>query len=133
MTLKVLTSFTLWGMWSTPPVTTVRTYQDHDTLNVPGHPKIVFTPGHTYGHCSLHLPDRDVLIAGDAIVETDPYTQKPGPRIVCRADTADVEQNRHSLERLADLSAGTILTGHGRPITTGPKLATEAARKIPVT
>ena len=32
----------------------------------PGRPRVVFTPGHTYGHCALHLPDRDVLLTGDA-------------------------------------------------------------------
>ncbi len=132
-TMKVLTSFMAWGMLSTPPLSAVTTYQDNDELNVPGHPKIVFTPGHTYGHCSLYLPDRNTLIAGDAIVETDPYTQKPGPRMVCRAATANVEQNRHSLDRLVELSAATVLTGHGRPITDGLAAAVESARRIPVT
>ena len=75
----------------------MKTYQDNDTLDVPGHPRVVFTPGHTYGHCSFHLGDRDTLIAGDVIVATDPYVQQPGPRMVCRAATADVGQNRRSL------------------------------------
>ena len=131
-TTRVLASFIGWGMLLTPPVGQVRTYQDRDTLDVPGHPQVVFTPGHTHGHCSLHLPDRDVLIAGDAIVETDPYVQQPGPRMVCRAATADVGQNRRSLDRLAELSAGTILTGHGRPITGGTGPAVASARRIPV-
>ena len=131
-TVRVLASFTAWGMWSTPAVAEVRTYADHDTLDVPGHPKVVFTPGHTYGHCSLHLEGRDCLIAGDAIVQIDPYVQQPGPRMVCRAATADVAQNRRSLDRIAELSAGTILTGHGDPITTGTGPAVESARRIPV-
>jgi glyoxylase-like metal-dependent hydrolase (beta-lactamase superfamily II) len=33
------------------------------TLDVPGSPRVVFSPGHTYGHCALHLPDGDVLLA----------------------------------------------------------------------
>ena len=28
-------------------------------LPVPGSPHVVFTPGHTLGHCALHFPDRD--------------------------------------------------------------------------
>ena len=131
-TMKSLASFTAWGMWSTPAIAEVKTFADHDTLDVPGSPKVVFTPGHTYGHCSLHLPFRDVLIAGDVIVETDPYVQQPGPRMVCRAATANVEQNRRSLDRLTELQAGTILTGHGKPITGGTQPAVEAARRIPV-
>ncbi len=131
-TARVLASFTAWGMWSTPAVAAVTTFADGDTLDVPGHPTVVFTPGHTYGHCSLLVPGRDVLIAGDVIVETDPYVQQPGPRMVCRAATASVAQNRRSLDRLADLSVTNVLTGHGRPITTGMKGAVESARRIPV-
>ncbi len=132
-TMAVLASFAAWGMFSTPAIGAVTTYRDNDTLDVPGHPTVVFTPGHTYGHCSLHLPDRETVIAGDAIVQTDPYTQTPGPRMVCRAATANVEQNRRSLDRLADLSAGTVLTGHGHPITTGMAGAVASARRLPVT
>jgi glyoxylase-like metal-dependent hydrolase (beta-lactamase superfamily II) len=36
------------------------------TLDVAGRPVVVHTPGHTCGHCCLHLPDRGVLLAGDA-------------------------------------------------------------------
>jgi glyoxylase-like metal-dependent hydrolase (beta-lactamase superfamily II) len=35
----------------------------------------VFSPGHTYGHCALNLPERGALISGDAIVTLDPYTR----------------------------------------------------------
>src|SRR3954447_3874002 len=49
------------------PVREVRRYEN-GTLPVPGSPRVVFSPGHTLGHCALHLPDRDTLIAGDAFV-----------------------------------------------------------------
>ena len=49
------------------------------TLPVPGSPTVVLSPGHTLGHCALHLPDRDVLLAGDALVTLDPYTGPHGP------------------------------------------------------
>src|SRR4051812_30380355 len=48
-----------------PGVKEAQTYEDGETLEVPGRPRVVFTPGHTFGHCALHLPERDVLIAGD--------------------------------------------------------------------
>src|SRR3712207_81934 len=35
------------------------TYTDGAELDVPGRPRVVYTPGHTYGHASLHLADRD--------------------------------------------------------------------------
>lgn len=44
------------------------------TLDVPGRPRVLATPGHTYGHVALHLPDRDAVITGDALVTLDPYT-----------------------------------------------------------
>ena len=58
-------------------------------MPVPGRPVVVPSPGHTHGHCALHLPDRDVLISGDALVTLDPYTGRRGPRIIAGAATAD--------------------------------------------
>jgi glyoxylase-like metal-dependent hydrolase (beta-lactamase superfamily II) len=78
--------------WWPKPLKEVRRYRESGTLPVPGAPRVVFTPGHTLGHCSLHLPDRDCVIAGDAIVTLDPYTARTGPRIVARAATADSER-----------------------------------------
>jgi glyoxylase-like metal-dependent hydrolase (beta-lactamase superfamily II) len=99
---------------------------DHDaTLDVPGSPRAILTPGHTAGHCILHVPDRDVLFAGDALVTRDPYTGRSGPCLVARAATADAEEARRSLRRVADTGAEIVLTGHGEPWTRG---AEEAAR-----
>src|SRR3954449_12536487 len=100
------------------PIKQVERYTD-GTLPVPGAPRVVFSPGHTLGHCALHFPDRDALIAGDAIVMLDPYTARRGPRLVARAATADVERNLRSLDALADTGAKTVLTGHGETWTGG--------------
>ena len=110
------------------PVKEVRRYTG-GTLPVPGSPRVVFTPGHTLGHCALHLPERDCLIAGDAMVTLDPYTAKKGPRIVARAATADSERALASLDALAATGARTVLTGHGDPWTAGVEKAVEAARR----
>jgi glyoxylase-like metal-dependent hydrolase (beta-lactamase superfamily II) len=90
---------------------------------------VVFTPGHTLGHCALHFADRDCLIAGDAIVTLDPYTGRTGPRLVARAATADVDRNLRSLEAIAATGAATVLTGHGPPWTAGAEAAAELARR----
>lgn len=50
------------------------------TLPVPGSPHVVFTPGHTLGHCSLHFPERDALIAGDAVVTFNRTSASTGRR-----------------------------------------------------
>lgn len=47
-----------------------------------GRPTVIATPGHTYGHVALHLPDRDAVISGDALVTLAPYTALTGPRVV---------------------------------------------------
>lgn len=50
-----------------------------EVLDVPGRQRVVFTPGHTYGHCALHLAAQDAVISGDALVTFDPYTTEVGP------------------------------------------------------
>jgi glyoxylase-like metal-dependent hydrolase (beta-lactamase superfamily II) len=95
---------------------------------LPGGLRAVATPGHTEGHVALHLPDRDVVFAGDAIVTKDPYTDRDGPRLVARAATWDVAKNLASLDGIAATGARTVLTGHGEPWTGGAAEAVELAR-----
>jgi glyoxylase-like metal-dependent hydrolase (beta-lactamase superfamily II) len=118
------------AFWPTP-VEEVRTYTD-GVLDVPGSPAVVPSPGHTYGHCSLHLCDRDTLIAGDAIVTLDPYTGRRGPRVVARAATARADQALESLAALEATGAGTVLTGHGEPWREGIVEACRLARRAGV-
>jgi glyoxylase-like metal-dependent hydrolase (beta-lactamase superfamily II) len=119
------------AFWPAPIGDVVR-YGDGGVLSVPGSPVVVPTPGHTLGHCALHLPDRDVVIAGDAIVTLDPYTGRTGPRLVARAATVDSRRNRESLDALAATGARTVLTGHGEPWTDGIESAVAAAKAAPV-
>lgn len=115
------------AFWPSPLKDVVR--YESGTLPVPGSPRVVFAPGHTMGHCALHLPDRDVLIAGDAVVTLDPYTARRGPRLVARAATADTERNLRSLDALAQTGARTVLVGHGEPWTQGIEAAALQARQ----
>ncbi len=109
------------------PIEQVETFTG-GVLPVPGSPEVVFTPGHTFGHCSLHLPASDCVIVGDAIVTLNPYTGRTGPQIVARAATADSAQAISSLDALAATRAGTLLPGHGEPWTGGAGAAVSAAR-----
>lgn len=96
-------------------------------LDVPGRPVAIATPGHTHGHCSLHLPDRGVLVAGDALVTFNPYTGARGPQIVSGAATADSAQALRSLTALEACAADVIATGHG-PVWRGePRTAVALA------
>jgi glyoxylase-like metal-dependent hydrolase (beta-lactamase superfamily II) len=115
--------------WFPRPVKEVVRYDGGGgELPVPGSPRVVFSPGHTHGHCALHLPDRDALIAGDAIVTLDPYTARKGPCIVAGAATADSERNLRSLDALAETGARTVLVGHGPEWTQGVESAVAHAR-----
>ncbi len=110
-------------------VTSLTTFSDRETLDVPGNPVTVFTPGHTQGHCSLHLPDRGVVVTGDALVTVDhwdPY--HTGPQVLRREFNHDHQEAIRSLDRLVDLEADTLVPGHGEPWKGSPALAVELAR-----
>src|SRR3954447_1654144 len=51
------------AFWPAPVAAVVR-YAGGEVLPVPGRPLVVPTPGHTHGHCALHLQDRGVVFAG---------------------------------------------------------------------
>jgi len=99
-----------------------------EVLAVPGHPRVVFTPGHTFGHCALHLPDADTVLSGDALVTFDPYTGGTGPQIISGAATADSAQALESLAAIEDTAASVILPGHGEPWMEGAERAVALAR-----
>lgn len=130
--LPMVASFVRHRAWFPAPVKDVLRYQEGQTLPVPGAPVAIFTPGHTLGHCALHLPDRDAVIAGDAVVTLDPYTARRGPRVVARAATADSERNLQTLDALAETGARTVLCGHGEPWTQGAEAIVAAARTAAV-
>src|SRR5215207_149098 len=129
-TLPIVSSFVRAGAPRARPIREVRRFGNEGTLDVPGSPLVLFTPGHTLGHCALHLHERDVVITGDALVTHDPYTDTPGPRIVARGATADSERALASLERLRGTGAGTLLPGHGEPWTGGAERAVQEAQRV---
>jgi glyoxylase-like metal-dependent hydrolase (beta-lactamase superfamily II) len=126
--LPIVAGFVRTRAFFPPPVKEVERF-NNGTLAMPGSPRVLFTPGHTLGHCALHLPDRDTVIAGDAVVMLDPYTARRGPRLVARAATADVARNLRSLDAIAATGARTVLTGHGEPWTDGAEAMVEQARR----
>lgn len=129
--LPIIASLTRNGAWFPDGVREVVRYES-GTLPVPGSPRVVHTPGHTLGHCSLHLPERDTIIAGDAIVTLDPYTGKTGPRVVARAATADSRRALSTLDAIAATGARNVLVGHGEPWTDGAESAVARAREAGV-
>ncbi|GAA1131653.1 MBL fold metallo-hydrolase [Citricoccus alkalitolerans] len=111
-------------------VNDVKSLLTRTPVPIPGQPIAVHTPGHTDGHCVLHLPDRDTVISGDALVTLDPYTGRTGPQIVATAATKDADQAMASLDAIAATGVTTVLPGHGEPWTQGAEAAVRQAMDI---
>src|SRR4051812_183285 len=126
--LLILATMVVNGMPLTKGVSEVRAFSAEVVLDVPGRPRAIHVPGHTWGSVALHLPDRGVLIAGDAIVTMDPYSGRTGARIVSGAATADSREAMASLQALLDTGAETVLVGHGDPWTAGIEQVVAQAR-----
>jgi len=99
-------------------------------LEIPGTPVPVHTPGHTDGHCILHLPDRRAVFTGDALVTLDPYTAQTGPQTVAGAATKDTAQAMNSLDAISLTEADYVLPGHGEVWSDGAESAVAEARKV---
>jgi glyoxylase-like metal-dependent hydrolase (beta-lactamase superfamily II) len=96
-------------------------------LDVPGGLMPVPTPGHTSGHCAFHLPERGVLIAGDALITAHPAGHTTGPQLCPRMSNHDETVALTSLQALAALSAEVVLPGHGPAYRGSPASAVEQA------
>lgn len=127
--VPILLRMTAAGALNVKGVPGLRPLQAGEALDVPGSPVPVFSPGHTYGHCGLHLPDRSTLLSGDALVTLDPYTGRTGPQIVAGAATADSDLALASLDALAETDARIVLPGHGEPWTAGIRSAAVQAKR----
>jgi glyoxylase-like metal-dependent hydrolase (beta-lactamase superfamily II) len=54
------------------PIHEVSTFEDGETLDVPGRPRAVHAPGHTDGSCAIFFESRRVLVTGDALSTRNP-------------------------------------------------------------
>jgi glyoxylase-like metal-dependent hydrolase (beta-lactamase superfamily II) len=127
-----LTSMVKAGALNVRGVEPTSSLTGDDVLDLPAGLAVVPTPGHTDGHCALHLPSRDVVFTGDALVTLDPYTGRTGPRIVARAGTHDARTAQTSLAAIGETGATTVLPGHGKPWLEGALEAGLVARRAQV-
>jgi glyoxylase-like metal-dependent hydrolase (beta-lactamase superfamily II) len=103
---------------------------DDDELDVPGRPRVIHTPGHTPGHCSLRFERHSALFVGDLLCTWHPILGRRGPQIMPSAFNVSSAQALESLGRIKQLSADTVLPGHGEPWTDGPAEAVALAREV---
>ncbi|EHY87282.1 Zn-dependent hydrolase, glyoxylase [Saccharomonospora azurea NA-128] len=126
--LPIAVGFLARRAWWPQPIKKVHRMPE-GVLDVPGRPRVLFTPGHTLGQCALHFPERDAVIAGDAVVTLNPYRGTRGPQLVSGAATVDPERALRSLDAIADTKATTVLVGHGEAWTGGAGRLVELARR----
>ena len=110
-----------------PHLGEVVTFGDGATLDVPGSPRVIHLPGHTHGSAAILAAGRDALFLGDSLVTRSVATGWVGPQV--GPFNADRSQALASLDRLAGVEAGLVLTGHGEPWTGGVAAAVAAARE----
>ena len=113
--LRFVSHAALNGFLSPRPVKEATSVDDGQVVDVPGHPHVVSTPGHTLGHCSYVLPDRGALFSGDALVTLDVLSGDEGPRLMPPPVNSDQELARSSLPSLAEQDTELLLPGHGAP------------------
>lgn len=69
------------------------------------------TPGHTPGHLAFWQPEQRILFCGDVIFNL------PNLRLPFALFTVDMDENRRSIQRLAELDPAVVCFGHGNPLT----------------
>lgn len=76
--------------------------------------EVVETFGHTPGHCSLHLPDQQLLLAADALTANEDGLQGPSERF-----TLDMDRAGRSVALLAQLDVEHVVCHHGGHVEAG--------------
>lgn len=125
---RTLISLSRRGGTKIVPIVEVSTFHDGESIDVPGRPRAVHTPGHTTGSSAILLEERRVAMTGDVVVMRNPLTGRTGPQIMPSALNVDTDQALASLQVVERLPADLLLPGHGEPWTSGAAEAARAAR-----
>jgi len=117
------------GGLKTRPIRELSTYAAGDELEVPGRLRVIFTPGHSDGMCSLLAGEASTLFVGDAMCSRNPLTGVAGPQLMPSALNRDNAQALWSLERLSHSGAVVMLPGHGEPMDDPDSAIADAQRR----
>jgi glyoxylase-like metal-dependent hydrolase (beta-lactamase superfamily II) len=102
-------------------------FQANGALDVAGEPVPIPTPGHTSGHCAYHLPEKGVLIVGDALATGHALSRRQGPQLLPPFFDHDRAKVIQSLKVLESLPADVVVPGHGPPFRGTPAEAVRQA------
>jgi glyoxylase-like metal-dependent hydrolase (beta-lactamase superfamily II) len=125
---RLLFHLTGAGAMKPRPIRELTTYADGETLDVPGRPRVIHTPGHTSGHCSLFFESAGALIAGDELCTLNPFTGARGQQLMPRAFNVSSAKCLDSLTKLEGVDAEVLAFGHGEPWRASAAAAFEHAR-----
>ena len=90
-----------------------------ETLDLPGSPVAVSTPGHTSGHTAYVLEAAGIVFTGDSLVTAHPLLPgPPRPQLLPDVFSEDEREMVSSLRALAELPADVVVPGHG-PVVRG--------------
>jgi glyoxylase-like metal-dependent hydrolase (beta-lactamase superfamily II) len=84
--------------------------------------RVIGTPGHTPDHVSFYHPEREFLLAGDAVVRMLGLRRSPW------IFTSHMPSARASVALLAGLPLRSAAWGHGEPIIDDPTLDSQLAQ-----
>jgi glyoxylase-like metal-dependent hydrolase (beta-lactamase superfamily II) len=129
-TWSLLVHFARTGGGRPHRIADVDTFTDGAVLDVPGRPRVIATPGHSYGHVAVLLErDGGVMFTGDALCSRNPLTGRSGPQIMPTAFNTSTAQALASLDRIEGLEVATLAFGHGDPWTEGAAAAVARAHE----
>jgi hydroxyacylglutathione hydrolase len=100
-------------IWEGPPYKVERPFGDGD--EIAGF-RVIHAPGHARGEVIFWREADRVAICGDVIRNMSYWTTLAGVREPPEIFTYDVEENRRSIRKLADLKPEITLPGHGPEI-----------------
>ncbi|MFN8375205.1 MAG: MBL fold metallo-hydrolase [Anaerolineae bacterium] len=100
---------------------------DGDTIDAFGGLQVLLTPGHSPGHLTFWQPEKRLAIIGDVLFHVLGVRLPPGFL------TVDMEEDKRSVRKVANLNPDIVCFGHGDPITQNTaQVLNDFARKLDV-
>ena len=113
--VSILGRATLAGIFRCTRVAEAQVGMGGETLDLPGSPRVIATPGHTPGHVSYFVDSIGALLAGDALLTQSLVTGRPH---AASAPSAGFNMDHHralrSAESLIGLGRFELFPGHGK-------------------